>query len=91
MNTTLQIRIDKKAKDKAKKIFEANGLDISSGIKLLIAQVVRRNAIPAEFFTADNYPSMKKSILVREAKDALRKGVSHKSARLLHNEILKRK
>jgi addiction module RelB/DinJ family antitoxin len=88
MNTTLQIRIDKKAKDKAKKIFAANGLDISSGIKLLIAQVVRKNAIPAEFFTADNYSLTKKTSLVRDAQRVLRKGVSYKNARVLHDKIL---
>ncbi len=38
MNTTLQIRIDKKIKDQAKKNFEAMGLDLSSGIKYLLIQ-----------------------------------------------------
>lgn len=91
MNTTLQIRINKKEKDKAKKIFAANGLDISSGIKLLISQVVRKNAIPVEFFTADNYPPAKKGALVREAKHALRKGISYKNARTLHDAVIAKK
>jgi addiction module RelB/DinJ family antitoxin len=38
MNTTIQIRIDKKSKDRAVKSFKAMGLDLSSGIKYLLAQ-----------------------------------------------------
>ena len=39
MNTTLQIRIDKKTKEKARKTFESMGLDLSSGVKYLLTQI----------------------------------------------------
>lgn len=44
--TTLQIRIDEKTKRKAKKTLEALGLDISSGVKLFLEQVINTQSIP---------------------------------------------
>lgn len=46
MNTTINVRIDKKTKDKAQKTLEAMGLDLSSGIKLFLNQVITEEAIP---------------------------------------------
>lgn len=44
--TTLQIRIDQKTKKKAMETFEAMGLDISSGVKLFLNQVIKDEALP---------------------------------------------
>jgi DNA-damage-inducible protein J len=44
--TTIQIRIDETTKRKAKKVFNKMGLDVSSGIKLYLAQIVRDDALP---------------------------------------------
>ena len=38
MNTTMQIRIDSSMKAQARKMFKAKGLDLSSGVKYLIAR-----------------------------------------------------
>ena len=38
MNTTIQIRIDSPTKTKAQKTFKDMGLDLSSGIKFLLAR-----------------------------------------------------
>ena len=46
MNTTLQIRIDKKMKQSAAETFAKLGLDLSSGVKLFITQVVNDQALP---------------------------------------------
>lgn len=40
MNTTMQIRIDSTTKIKAKKAFKDMGLDLSSGIKFLLAREI---------------------------------------------------
>lgn len=45
-NTTIQIRIDQKTKKQAKKIFDNLGIDISSGIKIYLNQVIKNNSIP---------------------------------------------
>ena len=40
LNTTIQLRIDTKTKKQAQKKFQALGLDLSSGVKLLLQQAV---------------------------------------------------
>ncbi|MCE9517770.1 type II toxin-antitoxin system RelB/DinJ family antitoxin, partial [Candidatus Nomurabacteria bacterium] len=51
MNTVINIRIDKKTKDGAQKTLESMGLDLTSGIKMFLNQVVTENRIP---FTPSN-------------------------------------
>jgi len=40
MNTTMQIRIDSSMKARAQKTFKSMGLDLSSGIKFLLAREI---------------------------------------------------
>jgi DNA-damage-inducible protein J len=44
--TTLQIRIDEKTKKRAKETLESLGLDMSSGVKLFLEQVITTQSIP---------------------------------------------
>ena len=39
MNTTLQIRIDKKTKEGARKVLAKSGLDLSSGVKYFLSEI----------------------------------------------------
>lgn len=48
MNSTLNIRIDKKLKENAGKTLKNMGLDISSGVKMFLCQVVNTKSIPFE-------------------------------------------
>ncbi|MEK7538451.1 MAG: type II toxin-antitoxin system RelB/DinJ family antitoxin [Patescibacteria group bacterium] len=86
MTTTVQIRIDPKMKKAANKALQAMGLDMSTGVKLFLAQVVRTNSIPFPVMSADFLPEEKKAELVREAKEAL-KGKGYRTARELHDAI----
>ena len=88
MNTTLQTRIDGKLKRKAKKALESMGLDLSSGIKLFLTQVVRTQSIPFEMFTADNLPEKTKKLMMREAAYAMKHSKRYSSAKELHDDIL---
>ena len=88
MNTTLQIRIDKKTKDLAQKTFNAMGLDLTSGVKLYLTQVVTTQSIPFPVFSANHWPHKKKLQLIKEAKYALKHGPTYRSARELHDDIL---
>ncbi len=90
MNTTLQIRIDKKTKEKAQKTFNAMGLDMSSGVKLYLTQVVNTQAIPFPVVSADYLPTRKKQQLVREAKYALKHGKRYINIAEAHRDILGR-
>ena len=89
MNTTLQTRIDPKLKADAKKALESVGLDLSTGIKLFLTQVVRTQSIPFEIFTADNFSEEKKQMLIRESKQALKSGKRYKTTQEAHADILK--
>lgn len=45
-NTSIQLRIDAKTKREATKVFADLGMDISTGMKLYLRQVIREKAIP---------------------------------------------
>lgn len=89
MTTTLQTRIDPKLKADAKKALESAGLDLSTGIKLFLTQVVRTQSIPFEIFTFDNLPEAKKQAIIRETKQALKSGKRYNSIEEAHADILK--
>ena len=91
MNTTLQTRIDGKLKRDAKRALEAMGLDLSSGVKLFLTQVVRTQSIPFDLLTANNLTEKQKNALVRDSQSALKRGKGYVSARALHNDILRTK
>lgn len=72
MTTTLQIRVDQKLKHDASKIFKSMGLDMSTGMKLFLTQVVNTKSIPFPVMSADYWPEEKKQELVRIAEETLR-------------------
>ncbi len=87
MNTVINIRIDKSTKDHAQKTLESIGLDLSSGVKLFLNQVITEQGIP--------FTPTKNRISIRakwdaEAKEAL-KGKGYKSGGELHKAILGKK
>ena len=72
MTTTLQIRLDQKMKNEASKTFKSMGLDMSTGVKLFLAQVVNTKSIPFPVMSADYWPEEKKKELVRIAEKTLK-------------------
>jgi len=88
MTTTLQIRIDKKTKDAAQKAFHSMGLDMSSGVKLYLTQVMQTKAIPFPIWSFDNLPRKKKLQIVKEAKYALKHGKRYTTIQEAHRDIL---
>ena len=53
METTLQIRIDRKTKNAVAKIFKSLGLDLSSGVKLFLNHVIRYKGITFPLIAMD--------------------------------------
>lgn len=90
MTTTLQIRIDKKTKNAAQKAFHSMGLDMSSGVKLYLTQVMHTRTIPFPVFSFDKLPREKKLQIVKEAEWALRHGKRYDSIQEAHRDILKK-
>lgn len=67
MNTTLQVRIDKNDKIQAQKILKDLGMDLSSGIKTFIKQVVKDKALPFQPRTANGFTPEYEAMLLRES------------------------
>ncbi len=67
MNTTLQIRIDSKDKKDAQKIFKDLGMDITTGVKSFIKQVVIDKALPFQPRTENGFTPEYEALLLRES------------------------
>ena len=88
MTTTLQIRIDKKMKDAAQKTFRSMGLDMSSGVKLYLAQVANEKRIPFPVMSADYWPREEKLKLKREEDYAFKHGKRYSTIQEAHRDAL---
>lgn len=52
----IHVRLPRKLKRSAQKIIEANGLDVSSAIKLFFVQITLQKSIPLKFLTENGLP-----------------------------------
>ncbi|MCG2694930.1 type II toxin-antitoxin system RelB/DinJ family antitoxin [Candidatus Parcubacteria bacterium] len=67
-NTTLQIRIDKKTKENARKVFEKIGMDLSTAVRLFLKQAERTKSLPIKGLTENGSTPEYEDLLIREAK-----------------------
>lgn len=89
MNTTLQVRIDKKTKNKARKIFKEIGIDMSSGIKLFLSRVINTGAIPFIPMTKNGFTQEYEKKLLEEVKEAKKHGKKYSSVEKAFSDVLK--
>lgn len=81
-NDQLQIRIDAKTKNEAKKVFDSLGLDMSSAVKLFFRQAINAKNFPCELRDANGMTLANATILReaslegRESKKSFRDGAS---------------
>ncbi len=73
--TTLQLRIDEKEKNEAKKVFERLGLDMSSAVKIYFRQVVLTQSIPFPLLT-ENGLTVKQENAILKASAEAKKGIN---------------
>lgn len=64
----IQIRLDDSLKDRAQEVLENMGMDLSSAIRIFLAQVVKENGFPFRptndpFYMAKNREALLQSIL----------------------------
>lgn len=79
--STIQLRIDKKTKDQAQLIFKKLGMDLSSGMKLFLTQVIRTKAIPFVARTANGYTPEYEQFLLDQIADTKKNGMRFKTAK----------
>jgi len=91
MDSTLQIRIDKKTKEKARRAFFSAGLDMSSGVKMYLARVASTGKVPFDVFTFDNISTDKKREIVKETEHSLSRGRRYDNPDELIDDILGKK
>ena len=91
MNSTLQIRINKKTKEKAKKVFNDLGIDMSSGVKLYLSQVINTGSILFYPTTKNGFSIAKEQEMIKEVNQTIgdKKGKSYKTVKEAHTDILK--
>ena len=88
MNSTIQIRIDAKTKKYADKTLKDMGLDLSSGIKLFLTQVIRSGSLPFQVRTVNGFTPAQEKKMIRETEHALKYGKSYSTIKELHNDIM---
>ncbi len=67
MSNTIQVRIDANTKRSVAKIFEALGLDISTGVKIYFQQVLRQRGIPFPLVTKNGFTPVEEQKLLSES------------------------
>jgi DNA-damage-inducible protein J len=85
MNTTINIRIDKKIKKEAAYTLSELGLDMSTAVKMFLSQVVAEQGIP---FTPKRSATAIRKEWDVQVNEAL-KGPRYKTAKELHRVLSK--
>jgi len=89
MNTTLQIRIDSKDKIEAQKIFKKMGMDLSSGIKTFVRQVITDRAMPFQARTENGFTPEYEAMLIKESEWAKKHAKRYDSVKEMMADLRK--
>ena len=94
MNTTknnqqIQIRIDAKTKNQAKKILEELGMDMSSAVKLFFRQVINVRNFPCELRDENGFTLREAKILRESVAEGKKIKKTFKSGAALIKDALK--
>jgi DNA-damage-inducible protein J len=86
---TIQIRIDSKTKNAARKTLEAVGLDMSSAVKLFLTNVVNRQGIPLDLRTENGFTLLQEQVLIEETEAAKKTAKRFATVDALMNDLNK--
>lgn len=86
-STTIQLRIDKKTKDQAQAIFKKLGMDLTSGMKLFLSQVIRTKSIPFVARTVNGFTPEFEQELLDETAEAMKNGKRFKTVKALMEDL----
>jgi len=88
MTSTIQVRVDSGVKRSAEEAFRDMGLDMSSGVKLFLHQVVRSGSIPFAIRTENGFTPEQEQQMISETKYALKHGKQYATAREMMFDII---
>lgn len=89
LNTTIQLRIDAKTKKQAQKKFRTLGLDLSSGLKLMLRQAITDENLSFAPTTRKWKDLRHWRLYEKEIAWAKKHGKRYSSAEEMHADILK--
>jgi addiction module RelB/DinJ family antitoxin len=55
-SSSLHVRMPKKLRIDAEKVMKANGMDVSSAVRLFFLHIVQKRTIPLQFITVNGLP-----------------------------------
>jgi len=90
MTSTIQVRVDSKIKKSADIAFKNMGIDMSSGVKLFLHQVVRSGSIPFMIRTVNGFTPEQEQQMIKEMKYTLAHGKKYKTAEEMMFDILRK-
>lgn len=67
--STIHVRVSEKLKKSAQKIAEANGLDLSSCIRVFLTHMDMRGIVPLPSLTVNGYTEEEEEEILRRAKE----------------------
>lgn len=89
MRTALNIRIDSKTKKEAGKAFKKMGLDVSSGVKLFLRQVINTQSIPFRIVTENGFTPEREQQMLEEIKYAKKHAKRYKDVKSFMRDLYK--
>ncbi|EKE06690.1 MAG: hypothetical protein ACD_18C00304G0002 [uncultured bacterium] len=64
----LQVRVDPKVKKQVNKIFSSLGIDVSTGVRIYLSQVILHKGIPFSVVTENGFTSSQENQILKEFK-----------------------
>lgn len=68
--TTIQVRIDPKVKQSAKRVLDTLGMDMSTAVKLYFRQIVLRKGLPFLVLTENGFTPAQEEQVLRASREA---------------------
>ena len=85
--TTIQLRIDRTTKNKAQSIFNKLGMDMTSGMKLFLSQVIRTKSLPFIARTVNGYTPEYEQFILDQIADTKKNGKRFSSVEAMMEDL----
>lgn len=79
LSTIINVRVDRKTKKEAQKVLEELGLDLSTGIKTFLRNVVLTQSLPLNLRTKNGFTVRQELEMLEEVRQAKKTGKRYKS------------
>lgn len=88
MTSTIQVRVDSQIKKRADEALKNMGLDMSSGVKIFLHQVVHSGSIPFMIRTENGFTLEQELQMIKETKIALKNSKHYRNSKEMFADLL---